>query len=155
MGSDRGSCLSVVGSIVGILSGIVTIAAFFFSDGASFLEAMGELIPGVAGFLQGIADGVVAFAESWPVGPWLSAGIVILIVIVLRCIAEVVFDMCTVEVTLAGVPVQALVFLPLALVWIWIFSGVATTLGIAAYVGVYLLASVGAILLAEVVSDWV
>ena len=151
------SCLNVIATVFGILSGAVTLIAYFFPESDSLLETLGEFLeplvgkflPGTAEFFAGLADVVAQFAESWPLGPWLSAIVVFLVIAILRYLAEVTFALLTVEVSFSGVLFQALVFLPLALLWIWIFSGVATILGLLAFVAGYLVSIVASIYLAS------
>ena len=52
----------------------------------------------------------------------------------LRFLAEVAFELVTSEVSFSGFLSQALYFMPLALLWIWTFSGVVTGLGLLAFV---------------------
>jgi hypothetical protein len=135
--------------VFGILSGAVTLIAYLFPDSDSLLETLGELLPDIGGSLAGLADAVVQFAESWPLGPWLSALVAFLVIAILRFLAEYAFDLFTVEVTFSGVFAQALVFLPLALLWIWIFSGVVTALGLVAFVAGYFLSIIISIFVAS------
>lgn len=152
MDSEKG-CLSVIATVFGILSSAVTITmtviTYFFPESDSLLETLGELLPGTTDSFAGLADAVIQFAESWPLGPWLTAFLTFLVIALLRYLAEVVFDLFTIEVTFSGVFAQALIFLPLALLWIWIFSGVATGLGLLAFVAGYLVSIIVSIFLAS------
>lgn len=151
MDSEGGcsGCLSVTATLFGILSGAVTVIAYFFPESDSLLETLGDLLPGMADSFAGLAYSVAQFAESWPLGPWLSALLLFLAIGVLRYITEVAFELLTVEVSFTGVLVQALIFLPLALLWIWIFSGVTSSLGLLAFVAGYFLSIIVSILLAS------
>ncbi len=141
-------------SIVGFVAGIITIISYFFSDADSLLEGLGELLPPLAEFFGRLEDAVVQFAESWPLGPWLSAFVIFLVIILLRYLTEIVFDLITVDVTVSGVLVQMLIFLPLALLWIWIFSGVITSLGLLIFIIGYIVSIILSIFLASEFGLW-
>jgi len=73
--------------------------------------------------------------------PWLSASLIFLIIVVLRWLAEGTF-FHTRRVTALGLIVQALIFLPLALLWIWAFYvalGVVGPYGLVAFLAGYVL----------------
>ena len=140
MNSNNGfpGCLSIVATLLGILTGVLTIVAYFFPNSGSLLETLGRLLPRTYPFFIGLERGVTQFAESWPLGPWLSALVIFLFIGILRYLVEVVFELLTVELTISGVISQALIFLPLALLWIWIFSSVASGFGILAFIAGYI-----------------
>jgi hypothetical protein len=98
---------------------------------------------------QGLADGVNQFADAWPLGPFISAVVIFAAILLLRFLAEITFDLITIDVTFSDFLIQFLVFLPLALLWIWIFSGVVTTLGIAAFLIGYIESILAAIFIAS------
>lgn len=125
--SGCGSCLNVVGALVGIVGGLITIVAYFFPESDSLLMALGEAMPALDGLASGLAARVQVFAENWPLGPFLSALIVFAVIAVLRFAAEFGMDLFTYDVSLKDVFIQGLVFLPLALAWVWLFSGVVST----------------------------
>ncbi len=130
-GENSSSGLTIIAMLVGIMSGIVTIITFFFSDKESLLEALGEVLPGMSELFTGLAGNVAKFTEAWPLGPLISAILIFFIVVILRIIAEEVYfsdDML----------IHAVIFLPLPLLWIWIFSGVINTLSLVIFIIGYL-----------------
>ena len=134
-GENGSSGLTKIATLVGILSGTITIITFFFSDKESLLEALGEVLPGMSELFTGLADNVVHFTEAWPLGPWISALLVFFIVVILSYIAEEVY-------LNDNILSRVVIFLPLPLLWIWIFSGVITTLGLAGFIIGYLVSIV-------------
>lgn len=146
MDSER-SWLSIVATIFSLLSSAVTVIAYFYPEGDSLLETLGELLH--SEFFVSLDEAVVHFAESWPYGPWLTALLFFLVIAGLRFLAEVAFDLITIEVSFSGFLSQALLFMPLALLWIWIFSGVVTGLGLLAFVVGYLISIYVSIFLAS------
>jgi hypothetical protein len=151
MDSDAGcsGCLSIVATVFGIVSGGITVVAYFFPESDSLLETLGDVLPSLAEPISSLAGTITEFAESWPLGPWLSALLLFLAIGVLRYVAEVVLDLMTVDVSFSGVLAQATVFLPLALLWIWIFSGVASTFALVAFLVGYVLSIVVSIFVAS------
>lgn len=147
--NSASGCLSTVATIFGILTGALTIIAYLFPGRGSLLETLGKLLPGMDHLFSGVARGVAQFSESWPLGPWLSALLIFLVIGILRYLAEVVFDLVTVDVTFSGVVGQMVIFLPLALLWIWVFSGVTTGLGVLAFLGGYVVSITSSILIAS------
>ena len=158
MDSEQGcsGCLSVIATLFSIGASAVTIIGYF-SNSDSLLDALSEwwsgtfledVLPGAAGFFGDLATSVNDFAESWPMGPLLSALLLFLIIAVLRFLVEKLFEPMTVDVTFADVFLQAFFYLPLALLWVWTFSGVTSTLGLIVFLGGYLVSIVGSIMLA-------
>lgn len=150
MDSEQGcvSCLNIAGGILGLVTSLITIVTYFDVDSDSLLDTLnraldrwvpvvGErLAPIVADLDASIAD----FAASWPIGPLISALLVFAIILALRWVGEVAFEPLTTETTFDDVLQQALLFLPLALVWIWVFSGVVSLLSVLVFLAGYLLA---------------
>jgi len=134
MGSrDSGfkSCLSTIGTIVGIAAGLVSVIKFFFPDSESFLQAFSELlsniVPVASDALARLGETINIFVEEHPSTTWISAVIIILLtgVVSFWFEADVTFDS----------PIQNLLALsPLAFIWIWLFSGFASTIGIIMFV---------------------
>ena len=134
MGSqDSGfkSCLSTIGTIVGIAAGLVSVIKFFFPDSESFLQAFSELLRNVVPFvseaLARIGETLNVYVEEHPSTTWISAVIIILLTGAVSFWFEedVTFDS----------PFQNLLALsPLAFIWIWLFSGFASTFGIIMFV---------------------
>jgi hypothetical protein len=151
MDSEGGcsGCLSAAATLFGILSGAITITAYFFPESDSLLETLGEVLPSLSEPVSSVAGSVTQFAESWPIGPWLSALLLFIVIGLLRYLAEVVLDLVTVEVSFLGVLVQGLVFLPLALLWLWVFSGVTSTSGLLVFLAGYVVSIIVSIFLAS------
>jgi len=134
MGSqDSGfkSCLSTIGTIVGIAAGLVSVIRFFFPDSESFLQAFSDLlsniVPVASDALARLGETISIFVEAHPSTTWISAVITIL----LTGIISFWFEM---DITFDS-PIQNLLALsPLAFIWIWLFSGFASTFGIIMFV---------------------
>ena len=134
MGSqDSGfkSCLSTIGTIVGIAAGLVSVIKFFFPDSESFLQAFSELfrniVPFVSEALAHMGETITVYVEEHPSTTWISAVIIILLTgaVSFWFEADITFDS----------PIQNLLALsPLAFIWIWLFSGFASTFGIIMFV---------------------
>lgn len=147
------ACLSAVSATLGIVASLVTIFAYFNIEADSLLQSVGNMIPVAAELLNSIDESAREFTARWPLGPALSAIVLCILIVVFRIIAEFVFDLLTTEVELSDVIVQLLVYLPLALAWLWLFSGVVSTLGIVLFFTAYIVSIVGSIILASVLSD--
>jgi hypothetical protein len=140
MGSqDSGfkSCLSTIGTIVGIAAGLVSVIRFFFPDSESFLQTFSELfrnaVPVLSESLARLGETITIFVGEHPSTPWTSAVLVILATGLIGFWLEmdVVFDS----------PLQTMLALsPLAFVWVWLFSGFASTFGIIMFVIGFLIA---------------
>ena len=134
MGSqDSGfkSCLSTIGAIVGIAAGLVSVIKFFFPDSESFLQAFSDLlrnvIPVASEALANLGETINIFVGEHPSTTWISA----VIIIILTGIISFWFEM---DFTFDS-PLQNLLALsPLAFIWIWLFSGFASTFGIVMFV---------------------
>jgi hypothetical protein len=134
MGShDSGfkSCLSTVGAIVGIAAGLVSVIRFFFPDSESFLQAFSDLlrniVPVVSEGLSSLGESINIYVEEHPSTTWISAVIIILL-------AGAVSFWFEEDITFDS-PLQNLLALsPLAFIWIWLFSGFASTFGIIMFV---------------------
>ena len=134
MGSqDSGfkSCLSTIGTIVGIAAGLVSVIKFFFPDSESFLQAFSELLsnlmPVFSEALARLGETINILVEEHSSATWVSAVITILLTGIIGFWLEmdVTFDS----------PIQNLLALsPLAFLWIWLFSGYASTFGIVMFV---------------------
>lgn len=143
-------CLNITGAILGLITSLITIVTYFDVDSDSLLEtldhALARWVPVVGGTLSDtVADldtRVTRFAESWPLGPLVSAVLIFVVILALRWIAEVAFDLLTTEMSVDSALQQALLFLPLALLWVWVFSGVISTTGVVLFLVGYLLAIV-------------
>jgi hypothetical protein len=129
MGNDSGckNCLNITATLVTIVAGLVSIIAFFFSDADSFLQAssdfLGRFLPGVGIFLADMNQTIEHFATTYPAASWISA-------ILLIIIAGLISFWLDVEDVLDNPFYNLLVLSPLVFIWIWIFSGVASILGI-------------------------
>jgi hypothetical protein len=134
MGSqDSGfkSCLSTIGTIVGIAAGLVSVIKFFFPDSESFLQAFSELlrntVPIVSEALARLGETMNIFVEEHPSATWISAVITILLIGIISFWFEV-------DVTFDSPIHNLLALSPLAFIWIWLFSGFASTFGIIMFV---------------------
>ena len=145
--SGCAGCLSAVGAIFGILAGVITVVAYFFPESDSLMETLADVLPRLTQPISSLIGTITNFSESWLLGPLLSALLLFLVIGLLRFLAENVLDLITYEVSFLGILVQALIFLPLALFWIWIFSGVVSTFGIVAFLVGYVLSIVVSIYL--------
>jgi hypothetical protein len=135
--------LKVIGLLGGLVAGVLTIITFFSSPGAgSLLQSLGEVIPAATGFLNNVDSAVTRFAEASPMGPAVTASLLFIIIIAVRLLAEVVFELISTEFTVGDVSIHALGFLPLALAWIWVFSGVVGGLGIGIFLAAYVAVTV-------------
>lgn len=140
MGSqDSGikGCISTIGTLVGIAAGLVSVIRFFYPDSESFLQAFSEIlsniIPFVSEFLANLGDSIETFVDDYPSTTWISAVIVILVTGVASFWIE--------DEYLFDSPFQSLLALsPLAFIWIWLFSGFASTFGIIMFVIGFLVA---------------
>jgi hypothetical protein len=140
MGSqDSGikSCISTIGTLVGIAAGLVSVIRFFYPDSESFLQAFSELlrniIPIVSDFLVNLGDTIETLVDDYPSTTWISAVVVILLTGAASFWIEdeLIFDS----------PFQSLLALsPLAFIWIWLFSSFANTFGIIMFVIGFLVA---------------
>ncbi len=136
---------STTATLFSILASAVTVIAYILSGGDSLLETLGRFLqplfggflPGIGQFFVGLAATVVQFAASWPLGPPACAFLLFLVVAIMRYVGEALSGRVSSQPTLAGILVQAFFFLPVALLWVWMFSGVVTGLGMLAFVAGY------------------
>ncbi len=130
--------LKVILLLVGLVAGVLTIITFFSSpDADSLLQSLGEMIPAATTSLSNADSAIAQFAETWPMGPAVTATLLFVIIIAARLLVEVVFELIGTEFSFGDVSIHALVFLPPALAWIWVFSGVVSGLGIGIFFAVY------------------
>lgn len=135
--------LKLISLLVGLVAGVLTIITFFASlDAGSLLQSLGDIIPAATGFLNNVDSAVTRFAEAWPWGPALAASLLFIIIIAVRLLAEVVFELISTEFAFGDMSVHALVFLPLALAWIWVFSGVVGGPGIGIFLAAYVVVTI-------------
>lgn len=135
--------LKVIFLLVGLVVGVLTTITLFSSpDADSLLQSLGEMIPAATTFLNNADGAVTEFAETQPMSPALSASLLFIIIIVARLLMEVVFERISTEFSFGDVSIHALVFLPLALAWIWVFSGVVSGLGIGIFLAVYVVVTI-------------
>jgi hypothetical protein len=133
MSNDSGckSCLNITATLVTIAASIVSIIAFFFSDADSFLQAcsdfLGSFLPGVGVFLANLNQTIEQFATTYPAASWISA-------LLLLIIAGLISFWLDAEAMLDSPLYTLLILSPLVFGWIWIFSGVASLLGIILFV---------------------
>lgn len=140
MGSqDSGikSCISTIGTLVGIAAGLVSVIRFFYPDSESFLQAFSEIlsnaIPLVSDFLANLGSTVETFVDDYPSITWISAVVIILVTGVASFWIE--------DEYLFDSPFQSLLALsPLAFIWIWLFSSFASTFGLIMFVIGFLVA---------------
>jgi hypothetical protein len=113
------------------VAGLVSIIAFFFSDADSFLQAcsdfLGSFLPGVGIFLANMNQTIEQFTATYPAASWISA-------IILLIIAGLISSWLEAEAMLDNPFYTLLILSPLVFGWIWIFSGVASLLGIILFV---------------------
>lgn len=139
-------CLSITGAILGIIVALLTIIKFFFSDANTFLAAvnefwlntfLGKIWPQVGNVISNVNLAVYQFAQSSPFTPWWTAIVIFIIGGIVKHYLESEFfydDFDLKEVPLWAVP---------ALLWIFVFYGTASALGIIVFVVVYILSSIG------------
>ena len=135
--------LKVIALLAGLVAGVLTIITFFSSpDADSLLQSLGEMIPAATTFLNNADSAVTQFAEAQPTAPALIASLLFVIIIVARLLVEVVFEHISTEFSFGDVSSHALAFLPFALAWIWVFSGVVGGLGIGVFLAVYVVVTI-------------
>ena len=135
--------LKVIGLLVGLAAGLLTVIVFFSSpDADSLLQSLGEMIPAAATSLNNADSAIAQFVETRPMGPALAASLLFAVITVGRLLMEVVFERISTEFSLGDVSIHALAFLPWALAWIWVFSGAVSGLTIGIFLAVYVVVSI-------------
>ncbi|MBN1248708.1 MAG: hypothetical protein JXC32_13700 [Anaerolineae bacterium] len=148
-GSEARGCLTVLGSSVGLVAGLISIIGFFYPDAESFRAAvddfwassvLGGIAPGVGAFLGLVSAQVAAFAQTSGFTPWWTGFVICVLGGVLRYVVEwqLLLDF--------GLAEFLILLAPPAL-WLLVFYGTVTWVGIAvllvAYVALTLLIGLG------------
>ncbi len=134
MNSDSSlkSCLTLTGGILGILVALITVIKFLFPKAQDFPAFMSNVWPGLASSLQTIGNAIYRFAASSPVTPWWTAILVIVIGATIAHAMELGFSLDWWKLPILALP---------ALIWIFIFSGIASAFGIIVFLlGYFLIA---------------
>ena len=145
MDDDSGfkGCISLAGSLVGLVAGLTTIIGFFYSDTDSFFSAaeqfwsttiLGDLMPNVSTLLANISDSAGQFAQSSSLTPWWTALLVLVVGGIMKYFIEwwLLLDVGLREVLILTLPV---------VVWIWVFSGTVSIVWIIVFICGYLLST--------------
>ncbi len=139
-------CVFTFASLLGLAAGILTFLVYYNSGADSLLAALAEVRPEFQSLLASSEEQIEQFVLTWPFAPWVGAVIIYAIIFGLRILAEEGFNLFTMEVTTLGLLVQVFSFLPLALLWLWVFSGAVSRFALAVFFGGYMLSIVVATL---------
>jgi hypothetical protein len=140
--TKRNGCFRVVAIILafpGAAAGLFTIQVARSYSGQSLLRAGAAQFPAYHDLLKRGSTASSSFVEAWPLTPWVLAAILFAIVAGARYLAEDGFDMFTQEINFWAMVVQLMLFLPLALIWVWLFAGIVSPISIWVYGLAYLI----------------
>jgi hypothetical protein len=147
------NCITVISVLIGLFASLVTIFTYFNVEAESLLQGVSQLIPRGSEMFGRIDDAITEFASRWSLGPALSAAIICVLIIILRIGAEFVFDLYTSEVEFSDIVIQFFAYLPLALAWIWLFSGVISVWGIVLLFVAYIVSILVSIVVSSMLAD--
>jgi hypothetical protein len=141
--------LTLLGKIISILAGGLTVANFIVTHASQELPAVEGWLQGIGRFFGSLHLPSITFGPLAGVNPWISGIVALVLVFIVRIAAEYFSLFITVDIDPWEVFLSILLCLPVAGLWFFLYAGHAMLLGALLFVAGYLATIIAATVVSE------